>query len=68
MSTVRGNGETGGVGDGEATAEGQNSFKPYPDQQGLFGFQSTLEESSSYGNSVGTVLTELSKRPAGIVP
>ncbi|KAH3722391.1 hypothetical protein DPMN_065349 [Dreissena polymorpha] len=27
-----------------------------------------LEESSSYGNSVGIVLTELPKRPAGIVP
>ncbi|KAH3877294.1 hypothetical protein DPMN_001157 [Dreissena polymorpha] len=27
-----------------------------------------LEESSSYGNSVGTVLTGLPKRPVGIVP
>ncbi|XP_052269593.1 uncharacterized protein LOC127871024 isoform X3 [Dreissena polymorpha] len=68
MSTVRGNGETGGVGDGEATAEGENSCKPYPVPQELSSFRSTSEESSSYGNSVGIVLTELPKRPAGIVP
>ncbi|KAH3737213.1 hypothetical protein DPMN_043795 [Dreissena polymorpha] len=103
MSTVRGNGETGGVGDGEATAEGENSCKPYPVQQrssrfvylifilcyawlrhrccGVFTFPfpfstdtseivpvAALEESSSYGDSVGIVLTELPKRPTGIVP
>ncbi|KAH3825357.1 hypothetical protein DPMN_127232 [Dreissena polymorpha] len=41
MITVGVNGETGGVGDDEATAEGDNSGKPYPE----------LQESSSYGST-----------------
>ncbi|KAH3776583.1 hypothetical protein DPMN_178014 [Dreissena polymorpha] len=37
-------------------------------EQELSSFRSTLEESSSFRNSVGTVLTELPKRPVGLVP
>ncbi|KAH3890660.1 hypothetical protein DPMN_014745 [Dreissena polymorpha] len=37
-------------------------------EQELSSFRSTLEESSNYGNSVGTVLTGLPKRRVGIVP
>ncbi|XP_052239462.1 uncharacterized protein LOC127850461 isoform X4 [Dreissena polymorpha] len=67
VSTGGGNGETEDVSDEAAAAKGDNSGKPDPDQQGLSSFEST-EESSSYGNSVGIVLTGLPKRPVGIVP
>jgi hypothetical protein len=67
VSTGGGNGETEDVSDEAAAAKGDNSGKPDPDQQGLSSFEST-EESSSYGNSFGIVLTGLPKRPAGIVP
>ncbi|KAH3794747.1 hypothetical protein DPMN_148285 [Dreissena polymorpha] len=69
ISAEGGNGETGGVGDGEATAEGENCCKPYPVPQEVSSVgNAALEESSCYGNSVGIVLTGLPKRPAGIVP